>query len=370
MNTVSRAARAVALAAVVGLGPTACSVGLGDLPLPAPGASGDENYMIEADFANALNLPEKAKVRLGGADVGEVVQMSVHDYTAVVSMRIREGVVLPVGTGAELRTATPLGDVFVSLTTPNGNREGVPALGDGDRIGVEATAAAATIEELLTTASLLVNGGAVRNLTQVVNGLGHAVGDRGERLGGLLERSTTLVRDLADRSGQIHASLHGMNQLSQQLVDQQQTIDEVLDAAGPALTTVSDNASQALELVRKVDHLSTQLDKFPAVSGDQAVGMIADMNRIAGELNAAATDPHASLAGMNSMLAPIISITNGTSAHVDADLQDLAIGALPDPGHPGDPESRIPDQRDFDNFVGTFTYTLLKLQNRITGGQP
>ncbi|MGY5308262.1 MlaD family protein [Nocardia gipuzkoensis] len=359
--------RAAALGAAMLATTTACSVGLEDLPLPAPGVGG-VNYTIHADFANALNLPAKAKVRLAGADVGEVTGMAVRDFTAVVTMSIGQDVVLPLGTRAELRTATPLGDVFVSLTAPADATPDTPVLRDGDSIARAATAAAATIEELLTTASLLVNGGAIRNLTTLVNGLGHAVGDRGDRVGALIDQSTRVVQALSARSEDIRTTLAQIDQLAGQLDAQRRTIDDVVFAAGPALTTLQDNARQALDLVRRVDQISGQLAKFPGLNGAATTGMVADINRIAAELNAAATDPDASVAAMNAMLGPVIAITTSTSASVDADMRDLAIGVLPDPNHTGDPESRVPDAGDWAAFVGSLTYTLLKLQQRLTGG--
>ncbi|MFG3615733.1 MlaD family protein [Nocardia sp. NPDC047654] len=357
--------RAATLGAVLAT-TTACSVGLEDLPLPAPGVGGAK-YTVHADFANALNLPAKAKVRLSGADVGEVTGMAVRDFTAVVTMGIDQGVVLPLGTRAELRTATPLGDVFVSLTPPPDTTPATPALRDGDSIARDATAAAATIEELLTTAALLVNGGAIRNLTTLVNGLGQAVGDRGERVGALIEQSTRVVRALAARSEDIRTTLAQIDELTRRVHAQRRTIDDVVFAAGPALTTLQDNARQALALVRRVDQISGLLEKLPGLNGAATTGMVADINRIAAELNAAATDPNASVAAMNAMLGPVIAVTSSTSASVDADMRDLALGVLPDPNHPGDPASRLPDARDWEAFVGSLTYTLLKLQQRVTG---
>ncbi|WP_328662981.1 MlaD family protein [Nocardia salmonicida] len=356
----------VLLAGVVLATVPGCSVGLGDLPLPAPGVGG-ASYTIHAGFANALNLPEQAKVRVLGADVGQVERMSARDYTAVVTMRIQHGVILPVGTRAELRTATPLGDVFVALTPPDAAAPGGPLLQDGDTIALSATQAAATIEELLTTASLLVNGGVIRNLTNIVNGLGQAVGDRGANLAGLLDRSTRVVQALAARSADIRTALAEVDQLTRQLQDQRRPLGELVDVAGPALTIMTDSSQQALALIRQVDQISRELAKFPAIDGTAAVGMVADINRISAGLNAASTDPNASLAAMNSILGPIIKVTNGTSAHVNADLQDVTIGALPDPAHPGDPGSRVPDASDWQALVGTLTYTLLKLQQRVTG---
>ncbi len=96
---------------------TSCSMGLDRIPLPAPGGARG-TYTISATFENALNLPFKAKVRMAGANIGEVESMSAQGYTAVVAMRIDSEVRIPVGTEAELRSATPLGDVFVSLKPP------------------------------------------------------------------------------------------------------------------------------------------------------------------------------------------------------------------------------------------------------------
>lgn len=364
--TRTRATGAALLALAALYSATGCAVGLGDLPLPAPGGGG-ENYRVEADFANALNLPAKAKVRLAGAEVGEVSAMAVRDYTAVVTLSIRPEVRLPLGTTAELRTATPLGDVFVSLTAPADATPATPLLADGDRIAREATAAAATVEELLTTASLLVNGGAIRNLTTLVNGLGHAVGDRGDRMADLIAQSTRVVQALAARSADIQATLTEVDRLARTLDAQSGTLDEVLTVAGPALTTLRANSTQALSLVGEVDRISRQLARFPGLDGQASTGMIADINRIAEQLNLAATNPGASVAAMNSLLGPVIAVTTSTAASTDADFQDLALGAIPDVNHPGDPGSRLPDARDWTNFVGTLTYTLLQLQGRISG---
>src|ERR1700745_4159236 len=84
------------------------------LPLPAPEAGG-QSYALTAVFANALNLPAKAKVKLNGADIGDVESIRAKDFAAYVTMRIRAGVPLRAGATAELRSATPLGDVFVAI---------------------------------------------------------------------------------------------------------------------------------------------------------------------------------------------------------------------------------------------------------------
>ncbi|MBH0778039.1 MlaD family protein [Nocardia bovistercoris] len=355
-----------AVAAAVLTTTSGCGVGLGDLPLAAPG-SGGGGYTVTANFANALNLPNKAKVRLAGADVGEVARMTVSDYTAQVQLRIREDVILPVGTRAQLRTATPLGDVYVALDAPADAAPGTAALHDGDTIAQQATSAAATVEELLTTTSLLVNGGAIRNLTSIVNGMGRSVGDRGDHVGALLDQSTELVTALAARSDDIRLALAETNRLVSELAAQRVVIDDFVSAAGPVSTTLNAHAQQALTLVRQVDGITEQLSMFPVLQGGEIGGIIANLNRLSIGLNDAVLNPEGSLAAMNALLPTVIKLASGTSAHGNVDLQDFAIGALPDPNHRGDPGNRVPDASDWQALVGSLTYTLLKLRDRVIG---
>ena len=93
------------------------------------------------------------------------------------------------GSTAELRSATPLGDVFVALKPPTPLDPDAPLLKDGDTIGLESTTAAATVESVLSSAAILVNGGAVRNFTNIINGLGKATGDQGQAFGDLISKT-------------------------------------------------------------------------------------------------------------------------------------------------------------------------------------
>ena len=66
------------------------------IPLPAPGGIGDA-MTVHTSFENALNLPNKAKVRLGGMDVGEVESIVAENYRAIVTMKVAKDTKLPIG---------------------------------------------------------------------------------------------------------------------------------------------------------------------------------------------------------------------------------------------------------------------------------
>lgn len=128
---------AVMLAVTLG----GCAVSVADFPLPAAGVGGD-SYRLTAVFADALNLPDGAHVKVNGDDVGRVRTITTSDFTAHVEMAVRKDLVLPAGTTAELCQDTPLGEVFVALHPSASAPPGAPALRDGDEIGLADTATA------------------------------------------------------------------------------------------------------------------------------------------------------------------------------------------------------------------------------------
>ena len=361
-RTLLIATAAVATVSVV----SSCSVGLDRIPLPAPSA-GSTTYPISATFTDALNLPAKAKVRLSGADVGEVQSMTARNYTAFVTMQISAKVQIPAGTKAELRSATPLGDVFVSLTPPSQQDFSAAPMQPGDVIPVDATASASSVEDVLSTAALLVNGGAIRNLTKVINGMGKAVGGKGEDLQLFLDESTRLVQSLSARSEPIKRALTQTGDVAETLSARQDAINEAISAAGPALGTLAENTDRIVDLIAQVNRITLQLAKFPSIRGEESRSMMADMNRLSAELNAAATAPGASLATFNLLFGPVLKLTNATSSHVSIDLADMAVGAFADPHHPADPGSRGPTREDFRNMVGSITYELIRVRDKFWG---
>lgn len=343
--------------------------GLASLPLPAPGL-GSGGYSLNAVFSNALNLPMNAKVKLAGADVGQLESMVARNYTAVTRLRIRDGVQLPRGSTAELRTATPLGDVFVALKPP-GDADG-PLLRDGDTIGLDSTAAAATVESVLSSAAILVNGGAVRNFTNIINGFGKATGDQGQAFGDMIRKSNELLATLDGRSDQISHALTQLSRLADQLDAKNQTISDLMSAARPATSALADNTSQLSNLAVQVGDTSRLLARFPSIGGTDTSGrsMIRDLNTIAGAANDVAVSPDTSWLSINRLIPALVKSTAGNSISVNVGVDKIMLGSLPDVGFPGDIGLHGPHHYNVNLLVGTLKYTLWRLQERVVGRGP
>jgi len=359
--------RALAVGLMSALAATSCSVGLDTLPLPAPSV-GSSGYSVTVTFANALNLPAKAAVKLNGADIGQVDTMRARDFAAVVTLRIRSGVVLPAGTTAELRSATPMGDVFVALTPPAQPGPEAATLHDGSAIPMTSTSQAATIEDLLSRAALLVNGGAIRDLTKVVNGLGAEFGGRGDHLAELIAETTDLVRTLSQRSDQIRAAIRDTDALTATVAARQSTVNDAVAAAGPGLAVVGANTQNVVDLVARLDQIAGELGKFPSVNGTGTRSLVTDINNLAAGLNTAANDPNANLDGLLTTIGIVGGkVMSSSAGAADADIHQIEVGTVPGPDFPANPEARPPGPTDWANFVGSLAYTLQRLHDRVTG---
>lgn len=362
--------RTLVLAFGTSLTVSACATGgLASLPLPAPGSTGSGGYTLTAVFANALNLPDRAKVKLNGADVGELESMSARDYTAVTKLRIMDGVRLPKGSTAELRSATPLGDVFVAVRPPSPADPNAPLLGDGDTIGIESTSSAATIEALLSSAAIVVNGGAVRNLTNLVNGMGKATGNQGQAFGDLIAKTNHTLGILDARSDQITDAISQTSRLAAQLQAKNDELGDLMTAADPATDTLAANTSAIADLVTRVGSVTDRLQKFPSIAGTDTSGrsVIADLDTIAGSWNDVALAPDARLSALNELMPPFVKMLSGTSWSTQTSIDRLVLGSIPDIGFAGDEGLHGPKWSNWNQLIGSFKYTLFRLQQRIVG---
>jgi len=105
---------------------------------------GDPYYPVNAEFNSVTGLKSGATVEIAGVPVGKVLDITLRDNQAVVTMGIRKNLPLSEDTIASIRTKGIIGDMFVKLT-PGGSTEKVKPGG----LLVE-TESAISLEELIS----------------------------------------------------------------------------------------------------------------------------------------------------------------------------------------------------------------------------
>ncbi len=177
--------------------------------LPQPGASRSDGYDLVIEFANVLNLPERAKVVQDGTTVGVVTKVDLRsDHVDVIS-RIDAGVVVPNNARATLQQSTVLGDTYVALERPTADQPGT-AIHAGGRLPATQTTSPPQLEDTLANLANFVGSGAIQRAQDTIIGINHVTPARQEDLRTMVSRVTTDLSDLSNNIDTVDKWLGGV----------------------------------------------------------------------------------------------------------------------------------------------------------------
>ncbi|MFC9966991.1 MCE family protein [Nocardia ignorata] len=356
----SRTARCTA-AALTALGVCSCTVTVDDVPLPRPGVDGP-SYRLHAVFDDALNLPERARVKIGGTDVGVVTGIETTNFRAEVELELRRDIALPHGTRAELRQPTPLGDLHVAIVLPQ-HRPGNSLLTDGDVIDREHTSAGASVEELMTAMSLLLDGGAMNQVARITSELAAIVGGRGPQLSHLLTELTATLTALNQRTAQLDSVLHGLHGLTTTLRARKTELGRAADTFPELIGVIGENNRAITDLTTKVSTVTAALGDFTSTTGPQFLSLFDSVQELMSGFTRMGDDLATTLDRLNTVAPVARASMRGSSLAVAARISYLDVGALTDTEG-----SRLPDGTDVTAFVGSLAQVLARVLGRLQGG--
>ncbi|MEU7629930.1 MlaD family protein [Nocardia sp. NPDC049220] len=352
----------VTVAAVAGVGVSSgCGLTVERLPLPKPGLSG-ETYTVHAVFDNALNLPDQAKVKIGGSDVGVVSRITTKNFQAIVDLTIRKDIELPKGSTAELRQGTPLGDVFVAVSKPKAE-PGAQMLRGGDTLTLDSTSAGATVEQLLISVSMLFNGGGIASLSKLASELDSIVGGRGGQLSHLITEMTGVVGSLNDNTARVDSVLNEFSTLANTIESRRGELGEVADTLPQMIGAIAENNRAIGDLLTKVSTTSAALGDYSDTTGQQLGSLLDNTQKLMDAL-ARTGDGFGVLLDRLRVIRPKVDATfRGNSFAVYATATNLDISALTDPEH-----GKLQDLNDLQDFAGSLIQVLQLVQGRVAGG--
>ena len=340
------------LVAVLSIGPlvAGCGVSAADLPMPTPGPGGP-SYRLTAVFADALNLPDGAHVNLNGDEIGRVHEITTRDYTARVLMTVRQDIALPVGTTAELRQATPLGEVFVALHPPTDAQPGstpTRALHDGDTIGLGDTQASATVEDLLTSMSALVNGGGLAQVQTIVHELNTATDGRAGQIAHLLGQTGDTLATLNARTKDIDRVLAASERLSTTLRARHGSIDTAFDDLTPGISELAEQTDRLTKALHAAGKVSDTGDHLMDRSGHDVRSAVHDLGPVLDGFADTRPVLGTSLRDIVTFGKVFEQLTEGESAAANAVVTVLPLIAVPGLGdRPPGPNDFVDGEQSF-----------------------
>jgi phospholipid/cholesterol/gamma-HCH transport system substrate-binding protein len=255
MTMTSRSrARLGLIGIVVAVAVSGCGFSPYKLPLPGGADLGDHPYTVKAEFRDALDLVPQSGVRVDDVSVGKVTEVTLKGWHAVVTMQINGDTQLPDDAEATIRQTSLLGEKFVSIAAPKGG--GTGRLSSGDVIPLERSGRNPELEEILSAAALLFNGGGLEKTNTIVKELNKTLAGNEPEVKELLKTSNAFVTVLDDNKQSILSALEKIDRLSVATTNQRKSINAALDDIPPALNILDKQRGNLIKLLKALDRLS------------------------------------------------------------------------------------------------------------------
>lgn len=206
----TRRLAAAATAVVVSLSAASCA-SLTVNSLPQPGATHGSGYDIVIEFANVLNLPERAKVVQDGTTIGVVTRVDLKRNRVDVTSRIDSGVSVPASVRATLQQSTVLGDTYVALDRRPADEGPAPALRPNGRIPLTQTTSPPQLEDTLANLANFFGSGSLQKVQSTVIGINNVTPSRAAELRNLVSRVAVDLADIANNIDTVDTWLQGVS---------------------------------------------------------------------------------------------------------------------------------------------------------------
>lgn len=253
----SRLRRLMIAATCVSITATGCSFG-GLNSLPLPGTVGHEpgSSKFRVELANVSTLEPNSPVLVGDVVVGSVAAMAVRDWRADVEITVKPGVVIPANAVATVGQTSLLGSMHLALNPPLGEAPR-GSLQPGATVGLNKSSTYPTTEQTLSALSVVINGGGVGQLGDIVAELNAALNGRESQVRSLLTRLNDFVGVLATQRDTINATVVSLNRLAGTFAGQRDVLTRALDRIPPALDVLVRERPQLTAALQKLGGFST-----------------------------------------------------------------------------------------------------------------
>ncbi|WP_313674487.1 MCE family protein [Mycolicibacterium sp.] len=230
--------------------------GLNSLPLPGAVGRGPDSVKYHVELANVATLEPNSPVLIGDVVVGSVNSMAVKDWHADVAISVKPGVVIPANAVATVGQTSLLGSMHLALNPPLGQSP-TGRLADGATLGLNKSSTYPSTEETLSALSVVINGGGVGRIGDIVTEVNRAVNGREPQIRDLLVRVNDLVGVLADQRDSINATVVSLNRVAGTFAGQRDVLTRALDRIPPALDVLVAERPRLTEALDKLGAFST-----------------------------------------------------------------------------------------------------------------
>lgn len=253
----ARRTLSAAVAACIALSGSGCAFdGLNSLPLPGAVGRGADATKYHVEIANVSTLESNSPVMIDDVVVGSVGTMRVRDWHADVEISVKPGVVVPANAVASVGQTSLLGSMHLALDPPPGEAPR-GRLAPGATLGLNKSSTYPSTEQTLSALSVVINGGGVGQIGDIVSELNKALDGRQPQIKDLLTRLNDFVGVLATQRDSINATITSLNRLADTFAGQREVLTAALNRIPPALEVLVAERPRLTMALRKLGDFST-----------------------------------------------------------------------------------------------------------------
>lgn len=275
-----RRTAAVAVGLTMALGVTGCSWdGLNSLPMPGNEGTGEGAYQVRIQMPNVTTLTRNSPVRVDDVAVGTVTGIEVEGWHALVTVSLNPDVVLPANAVAKIGQTSLLGSNHVELGPPP-DMAPQGRLSDGDLIPLDRAGAYPTTEQVLSSLSVVLNGGGISQLETITRELNAAFVGNEDEIRDLLPQLNELTTNLQSQTNDIIAAMAGLDRLGGQLNQQKDLVADAIEQIHPALTVLADRRENITNTLTALGDLSDVTQRIIDNAGDNLKANLAALGPV------------------------------------------------------------------------------------------
>ncbi|WP_395311435.1 MCE family protein [Mycobacterium sp. AMU20-3851] len=244
--------------------------GINSLPLPGTVGTGGDATTYRVQLVNVGTLESNSPVMVGDVVVGAVRRMTVDDWTANVEVSVTPDTVVPANAVATVGQTSLLGSMHLALDPPVGeNPSG--RLKPGATIPLTKTSTYPSTEQTLSSLSVVVNGGGLTHIGDIVHNFNAALDGRQGQIRDLLTRMSKVVGMLDTQQDNIIGSIEALNRLAGTFAGQREVLSRALERIPPALDVLNQQRPRITTALTKLGGFSDTATQLINESQDDIV---------------------------------------------------------------------------------------------------
>ncbi|MCU1643020.1 MAG: mce4E [Nocardia sp.] len=250
--------------------------GVNSIPLPGNAVAGS-GYTVTVELADAQNLVGNSPVKANNVTVGNIQRIENDGWHAKLTLAIVDDVVLPGNIGAKLSQTSVLGSQYIELSVPPTEKP-TGRLAHGAVIPLARTGQYASVEEVLSALSLVLNGAGLQQVRTITGELDDAVGGREESIHSLIGNLNRFVGGLDAQRDDITRAIDSMDRLGAELAQQSTVIDRGITSIQPALDVLRGQEGKLTQMLAAVGQFG---DKATGILHDSKIDLQANLANLA-----------------------------------------------------------------------------------------